>query len=196
MANNEIVTSYFVIFAMPTFLLTGLMAFFILTGSAGFASAPQIETHSVSLTGYNAVPSQTDDDPSVTASGMPSDPDVVAARSRDLADVLPYGTVIAIEPDQDSGPYCGLDVVGNTIGYRVITDNMNARITNTVDILFDVDDTVTIGTKSVNAARVLGICENVTIRVVGQIELTKPSQFPKTQAELAAMVGSSGLALK
>jgi hypothetical protein len=73
---------------------------------------------------------------------------------------------------------------------------MNARITNTVDILFDTEDTVTVRGSSVNAARVLGVCDEVMIRIVGKIDISKPSTMPTSQAALRAMVGSAGLALK
>ena len=161
------------------------MAFFILTGSAGYASAPALPTLEVALTAYNAVPHQTDGDPGVTASGAVANPAVVAARSRDLARELPFGTIIAVEPREGQGN-CGLDKVASKIGYRVIADTMNARITNTVDILFDKESN----------ARTLGFCEEVTIRIVGKIDLSKPSYLPRSQAVLAAAVGASGLALK
>jgi 3D (Asp-Asp-Asp) domain-containing protein len=180
---------------MPSFILTGLLAFFVLTGSAGQASAPAYPTLDVAMTAYNAVPWQTDGDPSITASGAFSNPNVVAARSRDLAEELPFGTVIAIESAREENG-CGISVVSETIGYRVIADTMNARIVNTVDILFDTDDTIYHGGKSVNAARVLGYCDDVTIRVVGTIDISNPATMPKTQVALAAAVGASGLALR
>ena len=173
------------------------MAFFILTGSAGHATAPapQYETYNVSMTGYNAVPGQTDDDPFTTASGAYSHPDTVAARSRDLAAQLPFGTVIEVESSSPQAG-CGVSLVTKTIGYRVIADTMNARITNTVDILFDTDANVTFGSRTLNAAKVLGRCNEVTIRVVGKIDLSNPANLPSSQIELAAMVGTMGLALK
>lgn len=171
------------------------MAFFILTGSAGHASAPTFPTYTVSVTAYNAVAAQTDGDPSITASGAFSNPAVVAARSRDLAKELPFGTVIAIEPAAPQ-PGCGLNLVGPSIGYRVIADTMNARITNTVDVLFPNDITVTVGSKTVSAARTLGFCKEVEIRIVGFVDISRPSNLPKSQAALAAVVGAAGLALK
>jgi 3D (Asp-Asp-Asp) domain-containing protein len=172
------------------------MAFFILTGSAGQAGAPEFVTLTTALTAYNAVPSQTDGDPSTTASGAYSNPNVVAARSRDLALTLPFGTVIEVMPTNERSDNCGLNVVGKDIGYRVIADTMNARITNTVDILFATDDQTTIGGKAVNTARALGSCTDVKVRVVGKIDISKPSNLPKTQEALAQMVGASGLAFK
>lgn len=181
---------------MSTFILSGLLAFFVMTGVTGHATAPSFVTHEVALTAYNATPRQTDGDPSTTASGARSDADVVAARSRDLGEELPFGTVIEVMQGAEVSNNCGLDSVHSKIGYRVIADTMNARITNTIDILFAVDDEVVSNGKSVNAANVLGICEGVTIRVVGKIDISKPSALPKTQSALAAMVGASGLALK
>ncbi len=147
------------------------------------------ETISVRLTGYNAVPEQTDSDPTMTASGAFSNPDVIAARSRDLAETLPYGTVIVFETaDKDNS--CGLDVVDHLIGYRVVADAMHARKQNQVDIMFDMADTVQIGVsgnarKPTNPAVALGVCKNVSIRVVGKIEV---KDIPATQAELARLV--------
>src|SRR5262249_21151018 len=101
----------------------------------------------VKLTGYNAVPSQTDGNPFVTASGSFSNPEVVAARSADLAKTLPYGTVVAITREGDDTPSCNYSKVQQLIGYRVIADAMNPRITNTVDVLLDQHDTVTVDGK-------------------------------------------------
>ncbi len=71
------------------------------------------------LTAYNAVPSQTDNNPFVTAIGAFSNPEVVAARSGDLASKLPYGTVIAIERAGADTPSCYYSKVQSQIGYRV-----------------------------------------------------------------------------
>ena len=171
------------------------MAFFILTGAAGHASAPVIPSITSSVTGYNAVPAQTDGDPTTTASGAFSNPNIVAARSRDLAETLPFGTVVAIESAARTDE-CGMTLVAPSIGYRVIADTMNARIVNTVDVLFAVDDTIVVHGKQVNAARALGVCNEVTIRVVGKLDITKPSKLPKTQAELVALFGTPALAFK
>src|SRR3989344_4435964 len=89
-----------------------LMAFFLLSGvvsaepaninvgvvekSESAPAEPVQKAFSVALTGYNAVPEQTDSDPFMTASGAYSDPDLVVARSVDLAKKLPYGTVIQL----------------------------------------------------------------------------------------------------
>ena len=84
----------------PT-LVTALTGFFVFAGVGGISTdtlmkaestqAPTYPTYSVAMTGYNAVPEQTDSDPTTTASGAYSDPDVVAARSVDLADELQIG---------------------------------------------------------------------------------------------------------
>ncbi len=180
---------------MGFFLLSGALS--ALTPNAVALAIPQetpaIESYSVSLTGYNAVPDQTDGDPSVTASGAYSNPELIAARSRDLAKELPFGTVIALSGPAKSGNTCGFDTVRTFMGYRVIADSMNERIHNTVDILFDTTDKVSLGGKSIPAARALGVCEGVTIYVVGHID---PNHIPKTQKELAAVIAGKGLALK
>src|SRR3989344_1228840 len=85
-----------------------LMAFFLLSGAASAEPTVNVEVdstepkaveetpqvYSVSMTGYNAIPAQTDSDPYTTASGAYSDTDIVVARSVDLADELPFGTLI------------------------------------------------------------------------------------------------------
>lgn len=158
------------------------------------ALAPEALSLKTKLTAYNAVPEQTSNNPFVTASGAFSNPEVVAARSRDLAYKLPFGTVIAIERTGYDTPSCGYSEVEPQIGYRVIADSMNQRITNTVDVLLDQHNTVQHDGNVINPARVLGICGHVTIKVIGRIDM---DNIPSTQAELAQMVHeSSQIALR
>ena len=149
-----------------------------------------IEITSVRVTGYNAVPEQTDNDPHVTASGAKSNPEVVVARSRDLAEELPFGTVVELRAPTDKHS-CGFEQVEHLIGYRVITDTMHSRKEHQIDILFDKADTVSLGEKKVNPAVALGIC-NVTVRVIGKIDV---KDIPSTQTDLAILVNKT-LALK
>lgn len=185
-------------------ILGALMGFLLLSGSAvalpAYAMAPKapsLPDYAVTLTAYNAVPAQTDTSPFETASGAYSNPEVVAARSRDLADELPFGTIIEFDGSNiSSGDTCGYGVVARRIGYRVIADTMNPRYFDRIDVLFDtkaIYPTADNGMK--NAAEVLGICNNVSIRVVGHVSINR---IPKTQLELAAIVsGNAGaLALK
>lgn len=146
-------------------------------------------TLTVSLTSYNAVPGQTDGDPTVTASGAYTNPEVVAARSQDLAAELPFGTVIAIERAGGDTNSCGFSKVEHLIGYRVIADTMNARFTDKLDVLFDADDTVTVHGVAMNPSRALGVCGTVTARIVGHVDI---KHMPESQAELQAMFGSDG----
>jgi 3D (Asp-Asp-Asp) domain-containing protein len=144
----------------------------------------------VMITGYNAVPEQTDHDPFTTASGAFSNPEVVAAISRDLKADMPFGTVIALEAaGKPSGPYCGWSTVEHLIGYRVVADTMNARHSDKIDILFAEDASVDVrvdgGIKKVNAARALASCGGITARVVGKISI---KDIPETQSELALRV--------
>jgi 3D (Asp-Asp-Asp) domain-containing protein len=176
---------------MPITLMGALVAFFVLTGSAGHASAPELPSYTVDLTAYNAVAAQTDSDPFTTASGAYSNPEVVVARSNDLAEKLPFGTIIAIIPAATSTPDCGLKVVSGTIGYRVIADTMNQRFTNTLDVLLPTDATVTVGGKTYSTARALGSCKGVAIKVVGHIDLTNVANLPKDQKTLAQMVNKA-----
>lgn len=150
------------------------------------ASAPVSLT--TKLTAYNAVPSQTDSNPFVTASGAFSNPEVVAARSGDLRYQLPYGTVIAIERAGYDTPSCNFGKVESQIGYRVIADAMNPRITNTVDVLLDQNKVVPVNGRLINPGRALGMCGQTTVRVVGKIAV---KDIPATQAELAQMVEES-----
>lgn len=156
---------------------------------APLATAPA-KTIPVRVTGYNAVPEQTDSDPFTTASGAYSNPEVVAAVSRDLRGALPFGTVVAIEATENlTGQYCGWDLVEHFVGYRVIADTMNARHSERVDILFANDAMVDVrvngGVKNMNAARVLASCGGIRVRVVGKVDI---KDMPKTQAELAMRV--------
>ncbi len=186
------------------FPLTALMGFLLLSSGAlslpAHAQAPRAPSqpsYTVVLTGYNAVPEQTSDHPLETASGAFSNPEVVAARSQDMNDELPFGTIIEIDGSSAAAQgNCGYGVVAPVIGYRVIEDTLNVRYTNRVDVLLPTDADYTTADKGMkNAAEVLGICRGVTIRVVGHVSINR---IPKTQAALAAIVGSPNkdLALK
>lgn len=138
------------------------------------------------MTGYNAVIGQTDSDPYTTASGAYSDPDVVAARSVDLADQLPFGTVIEVDTTSSTSTSCGLSAVADSVGYRVIADSMHPRKRDQIDLLFHTDDTYRVGGKVMNAANVLGVCKNVSIKIIGQVDI---KHMPKSQAELKLAIG-------
>lgn len=168
----------------------------IVIKSPFIAAAPEVALFPLTtkLTAYNAVPWQTDNDPFTTATGAFSNPEVVAARSSDLAYQLPYGTVIAIERTLPDTGACNYSTVKSQIGYRVIADAMNPRITNTVDVLLDQHQTVSVHGRVVNPGIALGRCGQVTVRVVGKIAI---KDIPDTQAELAAMVtGQTELAIR
>ncbi|HEY0010359.1 MAG TPA: hypothetical protein VGB97_00395 [Candidatus Paceibacterota bacterium] len=146
------------------------------------------------LTAYNAVPGQTDNTPFTTAVGAFSNPEVIAARSRDLAAVLPYGTIIKIERTVADTPSCRLSQVEEQIGYRVIADAMNPRIINTVDVLLDQHKKVWVDGRMVNPALAVGRCASVTVTIVGSMSV---KDIPMTQAELAVIVeGTPEIALK
>ena len=151
------------------------------------------QTYNVKMTAYNAVPGQTDADPFTTASGAYSNPEVVAARSRDLGAQLPFGTVVAISRTAKDTPRCQFNKVDHLIGYRVIADTMNARIVNHVDVLLPAGKTVAVdGGRMVNPSIALGSCDQVSVTVVGKVNI---KDIPKTQAELAHMIeGSTELA--
>lgn len=157
---------------------------------------PIVPGYPVTLTAYNAVPEQTDSTPFETASGAYSNPEVVAARSQDMASELPFGTIIEIDGTNASKKTCGYDIVAPIIGYRVIADVMNARYTDRIDILFGTESNYTLASgRTKNAGIVLGICAGVTVHVVGHVSI---KNIPKTQIELAKIVkgNDSALALK
>ena len=139
----------------------------------------------VKLTSYNAVPEQTDGDPTVTASGIPSNPEVIAARSHDLASTLPFGTVIALYREADDTPGCQFNKVKHLIGYRIIADTTAARFKKRVDVQLDQTDKVTVDGRRVNPSLAMGVCSGVSVEVIGRLKL---SQIPDTQLELRALV--------
>ena len=188
-------------------ILGALMGFLLLSGGASSAlpahatapKVPVVPSYAVTLTAYNAVPEQTDNSPLETASGAYSNPEVVAARSRNLADELPFGTIIEVIGPSVSNNPCGYDIVAPLIGYRVIADTMNARYTDRIDILFSTESNYVMKDgREKNAGVILGICSGVSVRVVGHIDITNPNRLPKTQVELATIVNgkSNALALK
>jgi|CXWL01.1.fsa_nt_gi 3D (Asp-Asp-Asp) domain-containing protein len=197
---------------MP-FLVTALVGFLVLPASvvapipaSAAYSAPEIVVKkapvssaktgilpvlTVKLTAYNALPAQTDKNPFATASGAFSNPEVVIARSQDLASTLPFGTVIELSRSGLDTPSCNYSKVKDLIGYRVVADSMNARITNTVDVLLDQNDTVLFNGRQLNPGIVLGRCGEVTARVVGHVKI---QDIPATQKELATLFAPTAIA--
>ncbi|MFA6503159.1 MAG: hypothetical protein WCT45_02805 [Candidatus Paceibacterota bacterium] len=155
---------------------------------------PVEQSRPVTVTAYNAVAGQTDETPLETASGAYSNPEIVAARSANLAKELPFGTIIELDgSDIAKDNTCGFSVVAPIIGYRVIEDSMNSRYTDRIDVLLSNETTLTKSDGSaMNAAHVLGICKGVTYRVVGYVDI---NHIPKTQADLARLVHGSGKTL-
>lgn len=182
------------------------MGFLLLSGAISAIPAqatapalPALPSYAVTVTAYNAVPEQTDGDPFTTASGAYSNPEIVAARSRDLAEELPFGTIIEVVGPTDSGNTCGYDVVAPIVGYRVIADTMNARYTDRIDLLFSTHSNYVLPDgRTKNAGMILGICKGASVRVVGHVDITRPGLLPKTQKELAMLVSGDtpALALK
>lgn len=96
-----------------------------LVASVTFAKDTKFITH-VTLTTYNAVASQCDDSPLVTADGTKIDMKKLkkgtikyCAVSRDLLRYIPYGSVIHIEGH----------------GFYEVRDTMNKRFNHYIDIL-------------------------------------------------------------
>ena len=96
-----------------------------LVASVTFAKDTKFITH-VTLTTYNAVASQCDDNPLVTADGTKIDMKKLkkgtikyCAVSRDLLRYIPYGSVIHIEGH----------------GFYEVRDTMNKRFNHYIDIL-------------------------------------------------------------
>lgn len=147
----------------------------------------------VKLTSYNAVPEQTDGNPHETASGAYSNPEVVVARSVDLATALPFGTVIALERSTPDSENCRFAAVEHLIGYRVVADSMHSRKRAQIDVLLDASDTVSVHGKATNPSLALGMCSEVTVRVIGRL---KVADIPETQADLRTLVEGDALALR
>ena len=187
---------------MTPMFVTALTGFFVFGGVGGMTAdsllkteireVPTYETYNVAMTAYNAVPEQTDSNPMMTASGAYSNPDLIAARSVDLKDELPFGTVITITRAATTTPNCGFGLVDDLIGLRVIGDSMHSRKHNQIDILFDANDTVRARGKQMNPALVLGFCKDIEISVVGHVDI---AHMPKTQAELKMAIGLGALAV-
>ncbi len=169
------------------------MGLFLFSGAPSLPAktlqAPIQPGYPVTLTAYNAVAAQTDSTPLETASGAYSNPEVIAARSQDLASELPFGTIIEIDGSNASKGTCGYSVVAPFVGYRVIADTMNARYTDRIDVLLGTEAKYATTDKGMkNAAEILGICSGITIRVVGYVKIHR---IPKTQAALAALVNEA-----
>ncbi len=183
---------------MPSIFSTALMGLLLLPSASTtvVTANPWVKTapiepiyqqYTVSMTGYNAVAEQTDGTPDYSASGLRVNPEIDAAVSRDMLDKgLPFGTIVELVPGTATSTVnCGLSSVDDSIGYRVVTDTMNARYSNFMDILFDIEDTVTVGKLDRNKAKAIGLCRDVQIRVVGHVEL---DEVPATQKALKAIV--------
>lgn len=147
----------------------------------------------VTLTSYNAVPEQTDANPFITASGAFTNPEVIAARSIDLAGKLPYGTIVAIERTAEDTGNCRFSKVKHLIGYRVIADSMHSRKRGQIDVLLDQNDTIIVNGKETNPAVALGICSHTEVRVLGKINVR---DIPNTQEELRMIIEGDALAMK
>ena len=107
---------------MRKLLIIYIMA---LVASVTFAEDKPFITH-VTLTTYNAVTSQCDDSPLITADGTKIDMKKLksgeikyCAVSRDLLEDIPYGSVIHIEGH----------------GFYEVRDTMNKRFNHYIDIL-------------------------------------------------------------
>ena len=175
-------------------ITTALIGLVTYTGVGMTMPDPQYPTLTVSMTGYNAVPAQTDGDPMTTASGARSNPEVVAARSVDLRDELPFGTIIEIVgTSATSSPNCAFELVEEHLGYRVIADSMHPRKKNQIDVLLPAERSVRAAGKTVNPAVALGVCKKVEVRIVGT---TTIKDIPKNQATLKKIVDEQRLALK
>ena len=160
---------------------------------ARIVRAEEAELFTVKLTSYNAVPEQTDGNPHVTASGAYSNPEVVAARSVDLAGTLPYGTIVEITRTDSDTERCRFGAVEHLIGYRVIADSMHSRKRNQVDVLLNPLDTVVVHGEETNPSVALGMCGNVSIRVIGKMQI---SDIPETQEELRRIVEGNTFAMR
>ena len=88
----------------------------------------QAATLTVEITAYSSSAAQTDDAPTITASGAVAGPGTVAV-SRDLLKRFPYGSEVEIVAV--SGDGCGGWVPETPLS---VADTMNARLKNHLDI--------------------------------------------------------------
>ena len=102
-----------------------IICIMVLVASVTFAKDTKFITH-VTLTTYNAVASQCDSNPFITADGTKIDMKKLkrgaikyCAVSRDLLRHIPYGSVIHIEGH----------------GFYEVRDTMNKRVNHYIDIL-------------------------------------------------------------
>ena len=100
-------------------------------------SAPKKMVVVVHATVYNAVPAQTNDDPSHTAFMYKLDLDNpykhrIIAVSRDLLPMFPNGTKVYVSGTSYDGIYTVRDKMGRWSKYR-------GKITNSIDILINTD---------------------------------------------------------
>lgn len=205
MYGNEVAACYFgntqsmsIVSALMGLLFLSRPGIAALPAHTQVAPVAPIPAYTATLTAYNAVPAQTDGNPSETASGLYANPETIAARSQDFAKELPFGTIIELDGPAGSSDTCGLKVVRPIIGYRIIADTMNARYTKYVDVLFGTNENyILMDGRTLNASDILGVCTDVTIKVVGHIDFATQA-VPKTQKELAAFVRtqSGGVALR
>ncbi|MEN9561318.1 MAG: hypothetical protein RIQ56_591 [Candidatus Parcubacteria bacterium] len=188
---------------MNPLFTSALTGFFVFSGVGGFATStpetqiappePTYKSYTVSMTGYNAVPEQTDDTPFQTSIGAYTNPEIIVARSKDLADELPYGTVIRISQAEVKHG-CEYELVEEYIGLRVVADAMHPRKRNQIDVLLDTKPIINSKTRKLNAAQALGYCrENIVIEVIGKIDTRA---MPKSQKELKDMMGVNALAVR
>ena len=115
-----------------TFSRRNLRHAFLLTALGiwlGFnVTQAQAATLTVEITAYSSSSAQTDDAPTITASGAVAGPGTVAV-SRDLLARFPYGSEVEIL--SVSGDGCGGWVPETPL---TVADTMNARIKNHLDI--------------------------------------------------------------
>ena len=102
--------------------------FTVLAGWLGSSVQAQAAVTKVEITAYSSAAAQTDDAPTVTASGAVAGPGTVAV-SRDLLERFPYGSEVEII--SVSGQGCGGWVPETPL---TVADTMNARIKNHFDI--------------------------------------------------------------
>lgn len=113
----------------------------------------QAATIGVEITAYSSTAAQTDEAPTITASGAVAGPGIVAV-SRDLLARFPYGSEVEIIGV--SGQGCGGWVPKTPL---TVADTMNARIKNHLDIWLE----------TAEQARNWGRCE-------GEIRLVQASE--------------------
>lgn len=175
--------------ALSLFLSTSTLVSSAYAESPASDSDTETELFHLTMTAYNAVEQQTSRHPNITASSSSANAQIVVAVTPKLLKKLPFGTVVRFTySGSTQSQKCGFRYVQNRIGYRIVLDKMNPKMNRDLDILFGNNDMVNIeGGKRVNSSVALGTCRDVSIKIVGFIDM-RNQPLPETQNQLLRII--------